>query len=51
MPLEVLVNENRAALVDTPGGPVPLRRVQADLRGMVSELAVKGLGAGGLGRR
>jgi monoamine oxidase len=28
---------------------VPLRRVQADLRGVVSELAVKGLGAGGLG--
>ncbi|MFC7477408.1 flavin monoamine oxidase family protein [Dankookia sp. GCM10030260] len=49
VPLEVLVNENRAALVDAPGGPVPLRRVQADLRGMVAELAVKGLGAGGLG--
>ena len=49
VPLEVLVNENRAALVDAPGGPVPLRRVQADLRGVVSELAVKGLGAGGLG--
>ncbi|TCZ55092.1 flavin monoamine oxidase family protein [Roseicella aquatilis] len=48
VPLEVLVNENRAALVDAPGGPVPLRRVQADLRGLVSELAVKGLGAGGL---
>lgn len=49
VPLEVLVNENRAALVEAPGGPVPLRRVQADLRGMVAELAVKGLGAGGLG--
>ena len=46
MPLEVLVNENRAALVETPVGPVPLRRVQADIRGMVAELAVKGLGAG-----
>ncbi|TDH63914.1 FAD-binding protein [Dankookia rubra] len=49
VPLEVLVNENRAALVDAPGGPVALRRVQADLRGVVAELAVKGLGAGGLG--
>ena len=49
VPLEVLVNENRAALVEAPGGPVPLRRVQADLRGVVTELAVKGLGAGGLG--
>ena len=47
--LEVLVNDNRAALVEAPGGPVPLRRVQADLRGMVAELAVKGLGASGLG--
>ncbi|WP_431269359.1 flavin monoamine oxidase family protein [Dankookia sp. P2] len=47
--LEVLVNDNRAAVVDAPGGPVPLRRAQADLRGMIAELAVKGLGAGGLG--
>lgn len=48
VPLEVLVNENRAALLDAPGGPVPLRRVQADLRGLAAELAVKGLGAEGL---
>lgn len=48
VPLEVLVNENRAALVEGPGGPVPLRRLQADMRGFVAELAVKGLGAGGL---
>lgn len=42
--LEVLVNENRAALVQAgPNGPVPLRRVQADLRGVVAELAAKGL--------
>ena len=46
VPLEVLVNENRAALLETPGGPVPLRRVQADIRGTVAELAVKGLGPG-----
>ncbi|NOG71127.1 FAD-dependent oxidoreductase [Roseicella sp. DB1501] len=43
--LEVLVNENRAAPVEGAGGPLPLRRVQADLRGLVAELAVKGLGA------
>ncbi|WP_158291922.1 flavin monoamine oxidase family protein, partial [Paracraurococcus ruber] len=48
VPLEVLVNENRAALVAAPGGAVPLRRLQADLRGLVTEWAVKGLGAGGL---
>ncbi|WP_165838704.1 flavin monoamine oxidase family protein [Roseicella frigidaeris] len=52
VPLEVLVNENRAALVEAPNGApsgaVPLRRVQADLRGLVAELAVKGLGAGAL---
>ncbi|MCO6416779.1 FAD-dependent oxidoreductase, partial [Siccirubricoccus sp. KC 17139] len=46
VPLEVLVNENRAALLETPAGVLPQRRVQAALRGMVAELAVKGLGAG-----
>jgi monoamine oxidase len=44
--LEPLVNENRAALLhsDAAGGAaVPLRRVAADLRGTVAELAAKSL--------
>jgi monoamine oxidase len=44
--LEPLVNENRAALLhsDAAGGStVPLRRVVADLRGTVAELAAKAL--------
>lgn len=43
--LEPLVNENRAALLhsDSAGGPLPLRRVAADLRGTVAELAAKAL--------
>ncbi|SDB45342.1 flavin monoamine oxidase family protein [Belnapia rosea] len=46
VPLEVLVNENRAALLEASAGPVPMRRVQADLRGLVAELAAKGLERG-----
>ena len=48
VPLEVLVNENRAAPVAASVGPLPLRRVQADLRGLVAELAAKGLERGSL---
>jgi monoamine oxidase len=46
VPLEVLVDENRAALLASSAGPVPMRRVQADLRGLVAELAAKGLERG-----
>jgi monoamine oxidase len=46
--LEPLVNENRAALAEAPDGPVPLRQVQAGLRGVVAELAAKGLERGTL---
>lgn len=52
VPLEVLVNENRAALLQADaagsGAPVPMRRVQADLRGLVAELAAKALDRGAL---
>lgn len=43
--LEPLVNENRATPLhsDTAGAAVPLRRVAADLRGTVAELAAKAL--------
>jgi monoamine oxidase len=43
--LEPLVNENRAALLhsDASGATLPLRRVAADLRGTVAELAAKAL--------
>jgi monoamine oxidase len=41
--LEPLVNENRAALLHAGGPAVPLRRVAADLRGTVAELAAKAL--------
>ena len=47
VPLEVLVNENRAALLQADGAnggaPLTLRRVQAELRGIVAELAAKAL--------
>ncbi|GAA0602158.1 flavin monoamine oxidase family protein [Craurococcus roseus] len=46
VPLEPLVNENRAASLrsDASGGTtLPLRRVAADLRGTVAELAAKSL--------
>ncbi|WP_043363705.1 FAD-dependent oxidoreductase [Belnapia sp. F-4-1] len=46
VPLEVLVDENRAALLEASTGPVPMRRVQADLRGLIAELAAKGLERG-----
>ncbi|WP_043334805.1 flavin monoamine oxidase family protein [Belnapia moabensis] len=46
VPLEVLVDENRAARLEASTGPVPMRRVQADLRGLVAELAAKGLERG-----
>jgi monoamine oxidase len=46
VPLEVLVDENRAALLASSAGPVPMRRVQADLRGLVAELAAKGMERG-----
>ncbi len=42
VPLRVLVNENRAALVNG----LPLGQVRAELRGVVAELALKALGAG-----
>ncbi|MCK8787300.1 FAD-dependent oxidoreductase [Roseomonas sp. NAR14] len=45
--LEPLVNENRAALLQADaafgGAPQTLRRVRADLRGVVAELAAKAL--------
>jgi len=47
--MEPLVNENKAALLqagDAP--PVTLRRVQADLRGLVAELAAKAVTRGAL---
>lgn len=40
--LEVLVNDNRAALVNG----LPLAQVRASLRGVVAEMAIKALGAG-----
>jgi monoamine oxidase len=45
VPLEPLVNENRAAPLhsDAAGAALPLRRVAADLRGTVAELAAKSL--------
>ena len=45
VPLEPLVNENRAALLHNgaTGEVLPLRRVAADLRGTVAELAAKSL--------
>lgn len=42
VPLQVLVNDNRAALVNG----LPLGQVRASLRGVVAELATKALGAG-----
>ncbi len=42
VPLQVLVNDNRAALVNG----WPLGQVRASLRGLVAELATKALGAG-----
>ena len=42
MPLQVLVNENRAATVNG----LPLAQVRASMRGVVAELATKALGAG-----
>lgn len=52
VPLEPLINENRAALIQDDaafdGAPQPLRRVQADLRGFVAELAAKALDANAL---
>ncbi len=46
--LEPLVNQNGAALAEGPEGPVPLRQVTAGLRGVVAELAAKGLAQGAL---
>lgn len=50
--MEPLVNENKAALIQDEslgnGAPVPLRRVQADLRGIVAELAAKAVTRGAL---
>ncbi len=46
--LETLVNQNGAALAEGPDGPVPLRQVNAGLRGLVAELAAKGLPRGTL---
>lgn len=52
VPLEPLVNENRAALMQDDaafdGQPQTLRRVQSDLRGFVAELAAKAADANGL---
>ncbi len=52
VPLEVLVNENRAALLQSDasnrGVALPMRRVQAELRGVVAELAAKALSPGAL---
>ena len=52
VPMEVLVNENRAALLQSDGAnrgaPLPLRRVAADLRGLVAELAAKALDRGAI---
>ena len=42
VPLQVLVNENRAARVNG----LPLGQVRAEMRGVVAELATKALGAG-----
>ncbi len=50
--LEPFVNDNRAALVQDDaafgGTPRPLRQVQANLRGIVAEIAAKGLTRGAL---
>ena len=50
--MEPLVNENKAALLQDDrlagGAPVTLRRVQADLRGIVAELAAKAVTRGAL---
>ena len=46
--LEPLVNENRAALLQQGDAVHPLRRVQADLRGVIAELAAKALDRGTL---
>jgi monoamine oxidase len=45
VPLEPMVNENRATLLHNgaAGAVLPLRRVSADLRGTVAELAAKSL--------
>jgi monoamine oxidase len=52
VPLEVLVNENRAARLQSDpsngGAPLTMRRVQAELRGVVAELAAKALDRGAL---
>lgn len=42
VPLQVLVNDNRAALANG----VPLSQIRASMRGLVAELATKALGAG-----
>lgn len=50
--LEPFVNDNRAALVQDDaafgGAPRPLRQVQANLRGIVAEIAAKGLARGAM---
>jgi monoamine oxidase len=52
IPLEPFVNDNRAALVQDDaafgGAPRPLREVQANLRGVVAEIAAKGLARGAM---
>lgn len=53
VPLEVLSNQNKNALLQTGkafgGAPVPSRRVDADARGFVAELAAKALDQASLG--
>lgn len=47
--MEPLVNDNKAALLQAgSAAPVTLRRVQADLRGLVAELAAKAVTRGAL---
>jgi monoamine oxidase len=50
--LEPFINDNRAALLQDDaafgGAPRPLRQVQANLRGIVAEIAAKGLARGAL---
>ncbi len=52
VPLEPFINENRAALVQDDaafaGAPRTLREVQANLRGVVAEIAAKGLARGAM---
>lgn len=49
VPMEPLVNENKAALLQAGNAPpLRLRRVQADLRGLVAELAAKAVTRGAL---